>query len=34
MGFRFLRRIDPVYGMKAELYLLSTQDALAALREG
>jgi len=34
MGFRFVRRIDPVYGMQAELYLLSTQEALAALREG
>jgi ribosomal protein S18 acetylase RimI-like enzyme len=34
MGFRFVRRIDPVYGMEAQLYLLSTQEALAALREG
>jgi ribosomal protein S18 acetylase RimI-like enzyme len=24
IGFRFVRRIDPVYGMAAELYLLST----------
>lgn len=34
MGFRFVRRIDPVYGMEAQLYLLSTQEDLAALREG
>lgn len=34
MGFRFVRRIDPVYGMEAQLYLLSTQEPLAALREG
>ena len=34
MGFRFVRRIDPVYGMEAELYLLSTHEPLAALRKG
>ena len=34
MGSRFVRRIDPVYGMEAELYQLSTQEAHAALREG
>ena len=33
MGFRFVRHIDPVYGMEAELYLLSTQEPLDALRE-
>jgi ribosomal protein S18 acetylase RimI-like enzyme len=34
MGFRFVRRIDPVYGMEAELYVLSTHEPLDALRKG
>ena len=32
MGFRFVRGIDAVYGMEAELYVLSTQGQSAALR--
>ena len=32
MGFRFVRGIDAVYGMEAELYVLSTREAVPALR--